>query len=180
MKKTDFFRDFGKPVLVLTVIALIVGILLGAVNYVTEPIILSNRVKKAEEDRIKALPGAASFTEIDVSEIDAKVTGAFRENSGLGYVFTSVNRGYGGDVTVTVGLSKTGEIVKVLADVSTETTGVGSKAGEENYLSNFTGLSGEEIPVDTITNATYSSSAVKTGVKECLKAYSILEKGGAL
>ena len=105
------------------------------------------------------------------------VTGVYKEATGLGMVITASNKGYGGNVTVTVGLDAEGNIVGIQADVSTETSGIGSKAGNEDYLNTYIGISGSADDVDTITGATYSSTAVKKGVQSVLAAYDALNGG---
>ena len=172
--KSKFFQEMIRPVLVLTIICLVAAALLGGVNSVTAPIISENDRIKAESTRKQVLPGAQSFTAIDCDLTALDLTGAYRENSGLGYVFTSSHKGYGGPVTVTVGISPEGEIIGLSVDVATETTGIGSKAGREDYVNRFIGLSGDVSAVDTISGATYSSSAVKAGVKAALEAFRTL------
>ena len=85
-------------------------------------------------------------------------------------MITSTHKGYGGDVTVTVGLDPNGKIVGISADVKTETQGVGSKAGEAKYLDRFLGASGV-ANVDSLTGASYTSAAVKNGVNAALAAF---------
>lgn len=172
--KSKTMQDLIRPVLVLTVICLIAAALLGGVNSITAPIITENARVKAESTRREVLPGAGSFTEIDCDLEALDLTGAFKENSGLGYVFTSSHKGYGGPVVVTVGLSPEGEIIGLSVDVSTETTGIGSKAGRADYVSRFIGLSGDVSSVDSISGATYSSNALKAGLKAALAAFEAL------
>lgn len=174
-KKNSMFQDMIKPVLVLLIIAAVVAALLAFVHNVTEPIIEENTRIAAEKARQEVLEGATSFTEIPYDAEQFNITSAYKEDSGLGYVFTSANKGYGGDVVVTVGLDADGNIVGIKADVSTETSGVGSKAGAEKYLSNFMGISGDVDGIDTISGATYSSTAVKTGVASVLEAFAELK-----
>ena len=172
--KTSKFQELVKPVLVLFLITAIVAALLGFVNAKTEPVIAENTRIAAEQNRKEVLPGSTSFTELSFSEEELKemnITGAFREDSGLGYVLTSENKGYGGDVAVTVGLSTEGELIGVKANVSKETQGVGSRAGERKYLDRFMGLKESADSIDTLSNATYSSRAVKAGVDAALKAF---------
>ena len=68
-------------------------------------------------------------------------------------------------------LDKDGKVVGISADVKTETQGVGSKAGEAKYLDQFLGLTGDSNSIDTLTGATYTSTAVKRGVNAALAAY---------
>ncbi len=174
-KKNGLFQEMIKPVLVLLIIAGVVAALLAFVHNITEPIIEENTRIAAEQARMEVLEGATSFTEIPYDAEKFNITSAYKEDSGLGYVFTSANKGYGGDVVVTVGLDANGNIVGIKADVSTETSGVGSKAGDEKYLSNYMGISGGVDGIDTISGATYSSSAVKTGVASVLEAFAELK-----
>ncbi|MCD8000976.1 MAG: FMN-binding protein [Oscillospiraceae bacterium] len=162
------------PLVVLVIICVVVGALLGFVNSATAPVIEENARIQAEQTRAAVLPGATGFTELDCDLSLLNLTGAYVEDSGLGYVFTSANKGYGGDVTVTVGLNPDGEIVGLNANVSTETSGIGSKAGQSAYTDLFIGLTGDSSSVDTISGASYSSRAVKTGVDAALAAYAAL------
>ena len=169
--KTNTFNEMIKPLLVLVCICLVVSALLGVTNSITAPIIEENARKVAEETRMAVLEGSKSFTEIECDTEALGITSAYKEDSGLGYVITAANKGYGGDVTVTVGLDAEGKVVGLSANVSTETSGVGSKAGLSTYTDKYLGLSGNCDSVDTISGATYSSTAVKTGVNAALAAF---------
>ncbi|GEM_PF-311250 len=173
-KQSAFWKDIVKPVLVLVAIGLIAALLLAYVNSITAPVIAENARIAAEQTRISVLPGAESFAEYDGDLSGLDVESVYIENAGRGYVITSVHKGYKGDVRVTVGLGSDGKIVGIAADVSTETSGVGTKAGEDTYLGRFMGLSTGCDSVDIISNATYSSSAVKKGVQAVLAAYQTL------
>lgn len=160
-----------KPIIVLLIICLVVSALLGFTNSLTAPIIAENTRIAAEQTRKAVLEGAETFTEIPCDTAALGITGAFKEDSGKGYVITAANKGYGGAVVVTVGLNADGEIVGLSANVSTETSGVGTKAGTEAYIDKYIGLSGSCDQVDTISGATYSSGAVKAGVNAALAAF---------
>lgn len=172
----SFFNEYIKPFVVLTVICIVVSFLLAYTNSITAPIIEENARIEAERVRSEVLSSVSggatlSFDEIDCDTDALGIDSAYRESSGLGYVITASYKGYGGLVTATVGLDNDGKIVGLNVDVSTETTGVGSKAGQESFTSQFVGLSGNCDSVDTISNATYSSSAVKKGVNSALAAF---------
>lgn len=179
MKQGSTYQEMIKPLLVLVIICLAVSALLGFTNSVTEPIIEENKRIAAEETRRAVLDGAGSFTELDCDTVALGITGAYREDSGKGYVISAQRKGYGGMVTVAVGLNAQGEIVGLDADVSTETSGVGSKAGTPEYIGQFLGLRGDSSSVDKISNATYSSTAVKSGVDAALAAFDALVGEGA-
>ena len=169
--KGKTFQEMIKPLLVLVVICLVVSALLGFTNSVTAPIVEENERIKAEETRQSVLPGAQSFTEIACDTEALGITSAYKEDSGKGYVITAARKGYGGDVVVTVGIDANGKVVGLSANVSTETSGVGSKAGLPAYTEKYIGLSGSASGVDKISGATYSSTAVRNGVSAALAAY---------
>ena len=170
-KKSNVWQDLLKPVVVLLCISLAAAVLLGFVNSKTEPVIAENARIKAEATRAAVLPGAKGFEEIKCDTAALDIDSAYKETSGLGYVITSSHKGYGGDVTVTVGLNAEGKIVGISADVSTETQGVGSKTGEAKFLDKFLGLSGNADGIDSLTGASYSSAAVKNSVNAALAAF---------
>ncbi len=172
--KNNTFQEMIRPLIVLVLICLAVSALLGFTNSVTAPIIEENKRTVAEQTRKSVLDGAQSFTEIECDTEALGITGAYREDSGKGYVITAEKKGYGGMVTVTVGLDSDGKIVGLSADVSTETSGVGSKAGREDYTSRFLGLTGDSGGVDKISGATYSSTAVKNSVDAALAAFAAI------
>ena len=176
--KTNAFNEYIKPALVLVVICLVVAFLLAFTNSKTAPVVEENERIEAERTRQEVLPGSSAFTELDVSGIQGVET-AFRDDGGAGYVATAGYKGYGGTVTVTVGLDNDGKVVGLSANVSSETPNVGTRAGQESYLQNYIGLSGTAAGVDTITNATYSSTAVRTGVTAILTAFESIKEASA-
>lgn len=174
MTKESKFNELIKPFLVLVGICLVVSVLLGYTHKVTAPVIAQNEFAQAEATRKAVLKGSTGFTQVNLGEAQLKqldIVSAYKENSGLGYVITSSHKGYGGSVSVTVGLDPDGKVLAVSADVSTETSGIGSKAGEDKYTKKYVGLSGSADDVDTISGATYSSTAVKKGVSAALAAF---------
>ena len=175
MKQGNTFQEMIKPLLVLVIICLVVSALLGFTHSVTAPIVEENERIAAEQTRKAVLAGAESFTEIDCDKEALGITSAYREDSGKGYVITAGRKGYGGEVVVTVGIDGSGKVVGLNANVSTETSGVGSKAGLPSYTDKYIGLSGSAAGVDTISNATYSSTAVRNGVSAALAAYDAIK-----
>lgn len=171
-KKTNgFWNEMARPFIVLTVICLVAAALLGFVNAKTEPVIENNARVTAENTRKSVLSAATSFEELDVSDELAGmgVTGIFKGDNDTGYVVTAANKGYGGDVTVTVGLDNEGRILKAVADVSGETQGVGSKVG--GMMDRFDNLTGGADEVTLKTGATFTSKAVKASINAAFAAF---------
>lgn len=173
--KGKTFQEMIKPLLVLVAICLVVSALLGFTNSVTAPIVEENERIKAEETRQSVLAGAEGFTEIACDAEALGIDSAYKEDSGKGYVITASRKGYGGAVVVTVGIDAGGKVVGLNANVSTETSGVGSKAGLPAYTDKYIGLSGNADGVDKISGATYSSTAVRNGVNAALAAYDAIK-----
>ena len=175
MKQGSTFQEMIKPLLVLVVICLVVSALLGVTTSVTAPSGEESERIAAEATRKAVLDGAESFTEIACDAEALGITSAYKEDSGKGYVITASRKGYGGQVVVTVGIDGSGKVVGLSANVSTETSGVGSKAGLPAYTDKYIGLSGSADGVDTISGATYSSTAVRNGVTAALAAYDAIK-----
>lgn len=175
MTKESKFEELIKPFFVLVGICLVVSLLLGYTNSITAPVIEANQLAQAEATRKAVLDGAVSFTEVKCDTEALDIDSAYKEDSGLGYVVTSSHKGYGGLVAVTVGLDADGKVVGISVDVSTETSGIGSKAGDSAYTDKYMGISGSADSVDTISGATYSSTAVKKGVGAALAAFATIK-----
>ena len=92
-KENSTFNEMIKPLIVLVVICLVVSALLGVTNSITAPIIEENKRIVAEQTRKSVLEGAESFTEIDCDTAVLGITGAYKEDSGKGYVITAANKG---------------------------------------------------------------------------------------
>ena len=168
--KSSFVSEILKPFLVLVIICLAASLLLGATNALTADVIAANEAAAMEATRRSVLPGAGSFTELEADPA-LGVDSIFKEDSGLGYVITASYKGYGGYVTVTLGFDAEGSVVGISADVSSETQGVGTKAGAVQHLSQYMGVDVDFNGVDLITSATYSSTAVHESVKAATAAY---------
>ncbi len=173
--KNSAFNDLIKPIIVLVCICLVVSFLLAYVNGITAPIIEENARIKEAETIAAVMEGSTGFELLSEEEMGGAagiggIQKIYRETSGMGYVIIAANKGYGGLVTVTVGLDNSGKVIGLSADVGTETSGVGSKAGLPNYTDKYLGASGE-ANVDKISGATFSSTAVRNGVNQALQAF---------
>ena len=174
--KNSFFKEMAYPFIVLVVICIVVSALLGFTNSITAPIIEENARIEAENTRKSVLPDATTFTEIEVTS-DMKVNSIYVDDGGSGYVITAASKGYGGNVVVTIGFSTEGEIVGISADVSSETQGVGSKAGQQAHLDKFLGRT--EAPGDDtsvlIASATLTTTGFRTAVNNAYAALAMIQ-----
>ena len=193
----------------LTLITLIAGILLGGVYTMTKkPIEHQNEKTKAEayaavfegadfvDDKgiddalatyneklangeVKADAMGETLSDVEISE----VMKAQKDGADAGYVVTCSGKGYGGAVTLALGVDKDGNIVGIrVTDCSNETPGLGqnsSTSWNEQYVGMAKGDSGLSVvkdgsgsadngTVNAISGATITSRAVTRAVNGAL------------
>lgn len=197
-----------KDALILTVITLIAGVCLGGVYEITK-----NPIAKAQEDATQAaykevFQEAASFS--DLEGFDSDTATAFVAKAGytddridncvvakndagdvLGYVVTVTSHaGYGGDITFSMGVTQEGVLNGYSVTAISETAGLGMKATEDAFMSQFQGIPAQKLEVtktgksaeneiDAISGATITSKAVTYGINAGLEFVSGLEGGAA-
>jgi len=180
--KTINYKELIAPSLVLIIICLVVTAVLAGTYQVTKPIIEEINIKNANLARAEVLPeGAGGFSLVDV-ELMENVAEVYEADNGSGMVFTTVDKGFGGTITVMTGISSSGEIEGIKVTSHTETPGLGTKAMTPEYLSQYSGQSavaieGADANVDAVTGATISSKAIFRAVETALEQYKQL--GGA-
>lgn len=160
-----------KAVIVLTLICVVVAALLGGTYTVTEPLIAAARLESRNAAMREVLPGASDFTEIPFTEME-NIESAFQDKDGTGYVFTVLDKGYGGKLSVMVGISQDGEITGSKLMNNSETPGLGAKVGKAKYADQYIGKDeGGIAQVDAVVGATISSTAYARCVNNAFKAF---------
>ena len=159
------------------------GILPCIVYGMTKDTIELRNQQAAEEQRIQVMSGADSFEKVegwegqDETGLVSEVYAAYSGDELLGYVFSAVSSGYGGDVPVTVGVGSDGTITGVKVGDNQETPGLGSKAADEKFTGQYEGkdISGEikvvkgsvsaDDEIQAVSGATISTNAVNSAVQ---------------
>lgn len=180
------FKTMVYPVIILVVICVVCSALLAALNDVTAPIIAANEAAQTQAAYLGVLPegtDAASLTTLDSLTTDG-VVGAVTAPDGSVAIQAAAAGYSGNDVTVFVSFGADGTISALSVDASTQTTGIGSKTGEESFWSGFLGWDAANHvsagdPVDTIAGATVSSNAVITALNSAIDCYNNEIKGVA-
>lgn len=137
------------------------------------------RIAAAKEAKLQAaidqvLPGGGEKLECSPQGIVTNVYG-----SDKGYAVEVQPAGFGGTLTMLVGVSKEGEVLGISIISHTETAGLGAVAAANTaagqlFRSGFLGLTGNASvtkdggTVDAITGATITSRAVCDGVNAAL------------
>lgn len=178
-------------VVVLVACALVTGGLLAFVNHVTEgPIALQS--EKTLADGIKAVMGGGSLRVTSNDTIRQEMGGktylfvvhkTAQDGKEIGAAVESTTQGFGGDLKVLVGFDPQGTILGYTILSSSETPGLGAKAGQwfqKDGKGNIIGkspakgdlaVSKDGGDVDAITASTITSRAFLKAVNQAYHAY---------
>lgn len=169
---------FDKSMLLLTVtllaFAVVVAGLLGLVNHITWEPIEAHRQAKTDA-AMQAVLYADTYEALTYTGEDSTVRALYRAGDG-GWVVSVAPSGFGGEISMVVGVDRDGAVTGVSMIKMSETSGLGANAGRESFRSQFTGKSGQVAlvkqggDIDALTGATVTSSAVVRGVNSALAA----------
>lgn len=182
-------KEILKITAVLSLIALIAGGLLGLVYAfckVDDSEILAKKMSVAYESEISS-DLSANFERVGDSFENGTVKGVYRPLDGSNVqIYHTVGYGaYKGTIELLV-VIKDDVIDKILTFSSSETPGLGSKATEDTFYSNFVGVNAattdtfavvkEGGTVQEIASATYSSRAVTRAINCVIEFYQLYGK----
>lgn len=172
----NFWNDFGKPILVLTLISLVISAALALTDAKTAPIIAATEKAKAEAARMEVLPEADAFSLLSLEGLPAGVSEAYRADNGAGIVFMLTTKGYGGEIKLICGIDGTGKLVASRTLSQSETQGLGTKITLPAFTDQFVGKDAELQGVDAISGATISSTAYIGAIKNAFAAYELAKE----
>lgn len=166
------------PTVTLFLICLVITAALGVTNYFTAGRIAVLE-KKAQAEAMNLLLPADEYSPIE----DGISYCAVKENETIGYIFTTVEKGYGGEIKVmtAVGIDGAVNAVTVLS-AGDETPGLGQNVTKKAFLDRYIGhFKGIEVvknnadsslnQIDAVTGATISSKATTRAVNKALEMY---------
>ena len=168
--------DILKPVIVLTAICLITSALLAYTNDITKDKIAQQNVIAAQEAQKKVLSQAAEFETVNEGKADEYIIGKAADGTIAGYVFTTTDKSYGGDIEVMVGIKPDGTVnaVEILT------------ISDATFLDQFIGKIKDigvnknepaENEIKALTGATITSSAVTRAVNTALAQFETVTGG---
>lgn len=191
-------KNIIKNTLILTAITLVAGILLGLVYEITkEPIALAKEAAKKEAYQ-QVMADADSFDGLELIDEAIKEVKDTVESSGctinevveaksngetVGYVVTTTtSEGYGGEIQISVGMLTDGTVNGVAILSIGETAGLGMKATEEDFYSQYAGKNVEffsvtktgassDNEIDALSGATITSNAMTKAVNSAVVYY---------
>lgn len=181
-------KELLKPVVVLTLIAAVMAGLLGGTNLLTAERI-ATLTAKAETEAVSKVIKAESYEKKKVTTDTGDYTyyEALKNGTIVGYAFAASHNGYGGAVSIVIGVNTLGGVTAVeITDVSNETPGLGQNAKKTSFTDQFkdkteigevkkTGAKGNDI--NAVTGATITSRAVANAVNSALELYDAVKEG---
>ena len=181
----------NKSLIVITVkllaISMITALLLSCVNALTLEKIADNAKREKAAAIEEIFPDADSNIQLDVTlDGTSALYKVYSGDSVIGYVAEATPLGFGGEMTLMVGVNKDGTVSGVKLVSHSETPGLGDRTKDPTYLKQYVGMGNDTINVseiDVITGSTISSKAILEGVNNALSAYGIvfseMSEGGA-
>lgn len=181
-------QEVVKLGLILLIITAIAASVLGWTNEITkEPI--ANQILQANiAARQSVLPEAKDFEELPKDQFQGynnvlEVYKGIKDGQVVGYTIKTNPSGYGGPIEVMIGITAQGIISGVSVGNHTETPGLGAKAAEDAFKSQYNGKKAQgqlqviksgtpkENEIMAISGATITSKAVTSGVNAAMQLF---------
>ncbi len=176
--KKEFFKEYIKPILSLTLICLVVTAAVSGTYQLTKPVIEQSQNSAADEARKVVLPSAESFEKLEIEETILQELGVVEAHisNDKGIAVKIESKGYSPskNITLMVGIDSNGTVSGVSVLDHSETDGLGTKALASDYLEKFSGKSQNVNDVDGVSGATFSSLGVKNGINNALKLFDVI------
>ncbi|MBQ1629846.1 MAG: FMN-binding protein [Firmicutes bacterium] len=178
--KSNTFKEYIQPTVVLVAICLVMTFALAYVNSVTAPVIADNTARAADAARAELLPEATSFEQYDGELVECVEGKVYVEDCyiapGVGMVVTVKTQSFGGMLTEMVGIDADGAITGVKVTEHSDTKGLGTKAHASSHTQQYVGLT-ELTSTDAksvgmhVSGASISSNAVHYGIYAALEQF---------
>ncbi len=158
-KPKENTQEILKIVIVLTVIALVSGLLLGIMNKVTY-------VDKQETllKEIKSLYNA-EIVQVDIADYqnlaDTQILNAFCADDGAYIIESKSDKAYSSSGLKLIVVIKDGKVIKINGKGNSETPGLGSKALADSYLKQYIGIGYDYFDADQQQEQQLSSPKLK-------------------
>lgn len=178
-------NEIVKLGIILCIISLIASGSLAMVNDMTMPIIEQQQIEANDAARKQIVPSADSFEKVD-GDFGAGVVEVYKGVKGsedVAYIVKTLYKGYGGDIEIITGINTDGTIAGAVLGSMNETPGLGAKAKDQPFISQYNSKSvesplvvsknatGAENEIVAISGATITSKAVTDGINLAIDVY---------
>jgi len=174
-------RDIVRMIVVLTLIGAASGLSLSLTHRVTKERIEVQIIKFVQEPAVKeVLTGYDNDPILDRktivvgtdergNTIELIIFPAKKQGETFAVALEGKGKGFGGSIGVMVGVGKDGTLLDISITNHSETPGIGSRVTEASFTDEFKDLSiEEELEVDGVSGATYSSKGVMGAVNQAI------------
>lgn len=166
-------------VAVLGLITLFCALLLGLINGMTADKIVQNNIDKRNTAMEEIIPGAA-FEDLNTivpapDKDTPEISGVYKatiDGDAVGYCLEVKPKGFGGALTLIVGIRADGTVAGAKVTAHGETPGLGAKSQDAEWIAQYVGqpadgsiaVNKDGGSINAITGATITSRAVTKGV----------------
>ena len=189
MKEKINIGEIIKIGVILFLITALAAALLAFVNGKTAPLIEKNSLEKEQNAMLSVMPDAAKFEEVEITDGEASKAYTALDSDGnvIGACIITETTGYDVGIQTVTGVDADLKVTGIDIIAMNETPGLGAKAAEEDFRSQYIGKSGtigvsksasSDTDIQAISGATKTSNGVTQGVNIALKTAEILLKGG--
>jgi len=179
----------------LLIITVIAGIVMGVVNAITKAPIAEQALKEATLARQSVFPEAVSFEplDVDIPEEYAIIQSVYKaldaDGNDIGITTAVVTKGFNAGLNLTIGVGADGTIKGVMVGSHNETPGLGAKASEPKFQSQYTDKSYDQplsvvktapqsdYDIQAIASATITSNGVTDAVNTVTAFYQQMAGG---
>ena len=183
MKQENMVAYILRLAVTLLLIAAIVAAALAGINAITAPVIAKLQAEKTQKAIETVLPGGYNEKLTTFDDQNGAVTAVYKGENG--YAVNVEVAGFGGTITMMVGVDNAGKVLGISIISHAETASLGSVAADNSgkgiaFREQFIGMSGtlavtkDGGSVDAITSATITSRAVTNGVNIALACVAAL------
>lgn len=182
----DLIRARAKAGGILALVVLAAGAGIYSVYWLTSLDTQRSELQAEQTLLAQVMPGAQLSTETPYRAPNALgITAGYRDNELLGYCVEVQTNGFGGPITMMVGVDLNGQVTGVAVTSHSETQGMGTLAMEDGYFQQYVGMSGTILSagsnaVDTVSGATVTSKAITAGVNQALAIVANLDTDGVV
>ena len=177
----DQIKQFTRCAGSLGAVVIAMGVLVAGVDVFTDLDIARRGNQEEQSILAQVMPAAEYRTETPYRSIDAvSISAGYSDSELVGYCVEVQTPGFGGIITMVVGVDLDGKVTGVAVTDHHETLDMGTHALESTFLNRFIGRSGTlrltgSNSVDAVSGATVTSKAIITGVNKALSVVANLE-----
>ena len=182
-RNLDRIRAWSSNTICLSAFVLAAIVCVCLVDRATDQTIAIRENRERQELLAQVMPAATMATETPYVSDDAlSILAGYNAEELVGYCVEVEVQGFGGVITMVVGVDVNGEVTGVTVTNHNEHRIIGGQAVRQEHLKNYVGLSGTvrdqgRNSVDAISGATDTCRAITAGVNKALYVAARLDAG---